>query len=278
MAGRSPIVALVLAISIAPAAIGQGTPSSFAPPIPSGPPLVVPAVEPSGQTWIENGSPVVPAGARISGLHGQVTEDAVWPGPSGPFGSACHFDTDDGSNGIFPDPTSYQILVGSYFSTRRLGPPIPAFNYVPVSFRHVWDLGQPWGGQSPVPGHWEFLADVTGAAITSSYGNWFAGGSFLFRYNWADRGALLVPYTQGGVGGVFNDAYKDPFQRAIGQSFEFRLHAEVGLKCFVAPNLSLDVEGGLQHISNANFANRNLGVNALGGSVGLTYYFGGAGN
>ena len=69
------------------------------------------------------------------------------------------------------------------------------------------------------------------------------------------------------------DAYHDPNQRAIGQAVEFYLHAEVGLKCMIAPNLSLDIEGGLQHISNAGLASRNYGVNALGGSIGLTYYF-----
>jgi len=51
------------------------------------------------------------------------------------------------------------------------------------------------------------------------------------------------------------------------------VHYEIGLKCFVAPNLSLDVEGGFQHISNAGLARRNHGVNALGAQVGLTYYF-----
>jgi hypothetical protein len=37
---------------------------------------------------------------------------------------------------------------------------------------------------------------------------------------------------------------------------------------------SLDIEGGIQHISNADMATRNAGVNCLGGSVGLTFSFG----
>jgi hypothetical protein len=273
MTYRSRFGALVSAVLAAPAVFGQGPAGGIAAPIPSGPPLVLPAADVPGTTWVENGSAVIPAGGGFAGP----AADAAWPGPLGRTGSACNFDIDDGSNGIFPNPTSYQVLMGSYFSS-HLGPPIPKFNYLPVSFRHGWDLGRPWGGDSSVPGHWEFLADVTGAAITSSYGQWFAGSSLFLRYNWADPGSFLVPYTQGGVGGIFTDAYKDPCQRAIGQAFEFYLHAELGLKCFVAPNLSLDVEGGLQHISNANLATRNFGVNALGGSVGLTYYFGGGGN
>jgi hypothetical protein len=41
----------------------------------------------------------------------------------------------------------------------------------------------------------------------------------------------------------------------------------------VAPNLSLDVEGGIQHLSNGGLARRNYGINAVGAAVGLTYYF-----
>ena len=84
-----------------------------------------------------------------------------------------------------------------------------------------------------------------------------------------------MPYTQGGVGAILTDAYKEPWQRAVGQEFEFYLHAEVGVKCFITPNLSLDIEGGLQHISNGGLAKRNYGVNAFGGTVGFTYHFGG---
>jgi hypothetical protein len=269
---RTRLFTLILTVSLAPVVLGQEPGGGFAPPVPTGPPLVVPAGGPHGTTWVENAA-VSPVGG---GLSGPMAIDAPWPGPPAHVGSACNFDIDQ-SNAIFPDPTSYQMLTGAYFST-KLGPPIPTFNYVPVSFRIGWDLGPPWGGDSPFPGHWEFLADVTGAAITSSYGTWFAGSSFFLRYNWTDPGSLLIPYAQGGVGGIVNDAYKDRCQRAVGQAFEFYLHAELGLKCMIAPNLSLDFEGGLQHISNAGLADRNYGVNALGGSVGLTYYFGGAAN
>ena len=95
------------------------------------------------------------------------------------------------------------------------------------------------------------------------------------RYNWTESGSFLMPYSQVGAGGVYNDAYRDQTQRAIGEAFEFILHAEVGLKCFIVPNLSLDIEGGFQHLSNGGLASRNAGVNALGGQVGFTYYFGG---
>jgi lipid A 3-O-deacylase len=169
-----------------------------------------------------------------------------------------------------PGTVTTQVLGGAYFNV-NLGPSIPTFNYVPVVLREGWMLTCPtdhlWGY-----GNYECLFDITGAAITSNYGHWFAGPSFYLRFNWLPPGSCIVPYAQVGTGAVFNDAYKDQSQRAIGQSLEFYQHVELGLKYFVAPNMSLDVEGGLQHLSNGGLARRNLGVNAVGAMVGLTYY------
>ena len=72
---------------------------------------------------------------------------------------------------------------------------------------------------------------------------------------------------------MLTDANKDQGQHAIGQSIEFYQHVEVGVKCFLTPSLSLDLEGGIQHLSNGGLANRNYGMNAVGGGIGLTYYF-----
>ena len=69
-------------------------------------------------------------------------------------------------------------------------------------------------------------------------------------------------------------AYRDETQRALGQAGEFYLQATAGLHFLVAPHWSLDAEGGYVHISNAGTNERNGGINALGGSIGLTYFFG----
>ena len=42
----------------------------------------------------------------------------------------------------------------------------------------------------------------------------------------------------------------------------------------ITDNLSLDVEGGFQHISNAGLSTHNGGINCLGAAIGLTYFFG----
>jgi hypothetical protein len=272
MTRRRRFLALAAALIALPGATFAQSRSDGAPPIPTGPPLEPPPAETRRPTWLEDGPTVIPA-SGTSGPRVIAGEDTAWPVTHA--GSACNFDAPDPHVGwLFSEPTSVQVLFGTYYSS-KLGPGISTFNYLPLTIRHGWDLGNPAGPTSPVPGNWEALLDFTGAAITSSYGNWFAGTSLLFRYNWTDPGSTLIPYCQGGPGIILNDAYRDrdPRQRAIGQMLEFYLHAEVGLRWLVAPNLSVDIEGGLQHISNACLAPRNAGVNAVGGSVGFTYYF-----
>jgi len=269
-----PFVAWIAILLLAPAACwGQAYPPAVIPPppIPTGPPLVVvPATTSPRPAWLEDGTDVRTAGAVAP-------ESPNWPGaawppaplPGGWHESACTFGC--------PDPifhagaTATQVLVGAYFSG-GLGPSIPKFNYVPVTFRMGWILNGP--GEIPIGGgSWEALADVTAASITTRYGTYLAGSSVYLRYNFVDLNSAVVPYHQIGAGFLFNDAYHDLTQRAIGQDFEFHLHYEIGFRYFVTPNLSLDLEGGIQHISNANMADRNFGVNAFGAQVGFTYYF-----
>ena len=178
----------------------------------------------------------------------------------------------DGFAALFqPGATSTQLLAGSYHSV-ALGPRSRAFNYVPVSVRQGVMLTPPedhWWGH----GNYEGLFDLTFATITSKYGSWFAGPSFYMRANWLTPGSPVVPYIQFGTGAVLNDAHEDQSQRALGQILQFYQRLEVGAKWFVTPDLSLDVEGGMQHLSNGGMARRNYGVNTMGVTIGFTYYF-----
>jgi hypothetical protein len=244
---------------------GQNPYTPSTPPIPTGPPLDLPPSDVRKATWLEDAPPVRTPGGLAT------INDAGWPG--GQAASACNFDCPNGeSHWMTGQPSWCQVLAGAYYSS-GVGPTIPTFNYIPVSVRQGWYIGNPFGPNWLGTGYWEFVGDLTGAAITSDYGSWFAGMSIMWRYNCVDYGNPVVPYIQFGAGGILNDAYKDPTQNAIGEKFEFYLHVELGLKFFISPNLSLDIEGGFQHISNAGLASRNYGVNAFGGQVGFTYYF-----
>jgi len=266
---RRPWFAFLAFIAVSSAtSFGQDAPlpAIIVPPPPNGPP---PAANPSipRPTWLEEGTAARPAG-------GVMIDHPVWSngqgaGVSTSHESACTFDGPDSN--FFPCATSSQFLAGAYFNWRP-GPRIPKFDYVPVSFRQGWMLSDPAMGPFG-RGNFEGLIGIDAATIATSYGNWLAGPSLFLRYNFLEPGSAFVPYGQGGVGFVLTDAYHDQTQRAIGQAFEFHLHYEVGMKYFVTPNMSLDFEFGFQHISNANMADRNYGVNAWGAQIGFTYYF-----
>jgi len=69
----------------------------------------------------------------------------------------------------------------------------------------------------------------------------------------------LTPYIQVGAGIVYNDVYKDRTQNIIGQSIEFTLRGGLGFRFMITDFWSIDLEGALEHISNAGLSDRNAG-------------------
>jgi lipid A 3-O-deacylase len=175
-------------------------------------------------------------------------------------------------DGIYSsDHASLQVLFGGY-SSGRPGPRDFTFTYLPLTLRAGWTPG-PMEGRETWQGNFEYLAELMAAPIVSDFGSYFLSPACVVRYNFARADAGFVPYAQFGLGVVFNDAYKDKEQHAIGALTEFIAHAEIGARYFVSENWSLDIEGGMTHISNSSTAGRNYGINAYGGSIGFTYYF-----
>ena len=285
--------------------------SSIAPPIPTGPPLEVPASasleqnsasaptnlgtelqkrssEPTLKqasstnalpTWLEESEDFIPAGAMSAPnfSHWEIPPQPMrprhpTPPPATFAGSSCDFNPWCGDNIFSPDFHSYQVL-GGYYASSSLGPDIPAFNFMPLTVRKGWMLTAPGVNDHIFQGNWECLAGLSIAAITSSYGHIAASPTVHLRRNYLALGDSIVPYTQLGVGFFVSDAHKDKTQRAIGQACEFTLQAQWGVRFFVTSEMSVDVEMGYQHISNLNQSGRNYGVNAFGAQAGITYHF-----
>jgi hypothetical protein len=62
--------------------------------------------------------------------------------------------------------------------------------------------------------------------------------------------------------------------RNKGQSIESTPQGSVGFRCLLDKRWSPDFEGIYHHISNAGLDERNAGVNAVGGFIGVSYIFG----
>jgi len=125
-------------------------------------------------------------------------------------------------------------------------------------------------------GNLEGILQLAGMSVTEGFGDYMVEFAVLLRYNMVYPGWPIVPYFQFGAGIVYNDLYKDRTQDLVGQSIEFSPQASLGFRYLIGRRWSLDLEGMYHHVSNAGLDDRNVGVNAFGGSIAATYFFGSA--
>ncbi len=171
-------------------------------------------------------------------------------------------------NTLFPRGAyTFQVLAGYYRNATT-----PAYNYIPISLRLGKLCDCTFFDNTILRGVVEPIVEVNGAP-TMGIGSAFVGSALLMRYNFVQPECRLVPYVQVGVGLQYNNAYRDDTQAALGQGMELTTAGQLGLRWFWKPNVSFDVEGGYTVFNNFSQTTRNDGIHALGGSVGMTYYF-----
>jgi hypothetical protein len=187
----------------------------------------------------------------------------------------CPKATADAAAGPFAQgKISFQLVSGALVSLTGLPEDSPVFNYAQTNLRLVWMLYTPRPQGGLLRGNWEALTEISNSIIFKGFGNYIGGVTGLLRYNFVQPDWKVIPYIQGGVGIVYNDAYKDETQQAIGQAIEFTPQFSLGFHYLITGKWALDVEGMFHHISNANMSKRNRSINALGGFLGVTYFFG----
>ena len=115
--------------------------------------------------------------------------------------------------------------------------------------------------------------EVLGEPVVASFHEPFSatllGFSIIGRYNFLGFGRWM-PYWDFGAG----ISWTDLAPRISEQStpFEFLLETGPGLEYFVTQEFAVTGALKLHHISNANIGNRNTGINAALGLIGVTYY------
>ncbi len=125
-------------------------------------------------------------------------------------------------------------------------------------------------GHSWWRGNFELAGEGFGSAVFEGPGGYIAGGALWLRYNFVPRESPgLVPFAQGGAGFVSTDIDRG----LVGQPFNFNLGLGVGMRWFFSRNWALDLECRYQHISNGNLGTRNVGINACGPLLGVSYFF-----
>jgi hypothetical protein len=144
----------------------------------------------------------------------------------------------------------------------------PTINYTITSLRFGTMLSD-LKGSGWLRGNFELAGEGFGSAIFQGPGQYIAGVTFWGRYNFVQPDWRLVPFLQAGAGLTATDISRG----IVGQTFQFNLNIGVGARYFLAERWSLNLECRYQHISNANTAKYNLGINALGPILGVSYFF-----
>jgi len=118
-------------------------------------------------------------------------------------------------------------------------------------------------------GNFEAIGQGFASAIFEGPGGYIAGMTLWIRYNFVQPESRLVPYLQFGAGMLSTDIDHE----IVGQPFNFNLDVGAGTRFFVASKWAVNLEYRYQHISNANSGRKNIGVNAQGPMLGVSYFF-----
>ena len=165
-----------------------------------------------------------------------------------------------------------QLAEGFEFSLQHTHARVPNFDYELTVIRAGYMLDTPHGSNF-LRGNDEFLLEVEGGPVLCSYGSALGGLSIMYRRNFLSPGAKVVPYLNLGAGGIYSDAYHQKVQQSLGGKFEFDLQVSAGAHFRLSKRWSLDAEFAYRHFSDAFITERNLGVNAVGGVLGVSRAF-----
>ena len=144
----------------------------------------------------------------------------------------------------------------------------PTVNYTLSGAQFGWMITDV-NSSSWLPGNVELLGETVGGTPFNGTGIYLVGGTAWIRYNFVEPNCRMIPYVQGGAGAELTDFD----QRLIGEHFNFNLNLGAGMHCFVQRNLSIDIGCRFQHLSNARLSHTDIGVNAFGPELGVSYFF-----
>jgi hypothetical protein len=167
-----------------------------------------------------------------------------------------------------------QVVGGAFKGPIFVKTQRPSFHFYQANFRVGFILTNPVDSRFFFKGNFELLPEFSYSDMSGKIDGYFAGGGLLLRYNILSiQSKRLVPYMHAGAGIVRNNIYKDMTQRMIGNPTEFTLRGGVGIRFLIKDRWSLDLEGAIEHISNAGLAERNRGLNGGGFLMGITHFF-----
>ena len=177
-----------------------------------------------------------------------------------------------------PDPAfakgalEFQDVSGAYLFFERADTNRPSVDYALNSLRLGVMLYDP-NGPGILTGNVEILGELFGGGIFEGPGDVLAGATLIFRYNFVQPQARIIPYLQVGGGGVYTNIGEEESRGLISLPVEFNLQANAGVRYMLNDRWSLVVEAAYRHVSNAEIKKPNFGLDNIGGNVGFGFSF-----
>ncbi|MEO5718608.1 MAG: acyloxyacyl hydrolase [Chthoniobacterales bacterium] len=166
----------------------------------------------------------------------------------------------------------FQNVTGAYFYFTTTQNQRPSVDFALNSTRLGIMLNDPWQ-MGPLSGNFEVMGEVFGGGIFEGPGDVLAGATLIFRYNFVQPRARIVPYLQIGAGGVYTNIGEQESRGLISLPVEFNLQGIGGTRLMLNDRWSLVIEGAYRHISNAEIKKPNYGIDSIGGNVGFGFFF-----
>jgi lipid A 3-O-deacylase len=179
---------------------------------------------------------------------------------------------DQQANPFAKGSKEFQDLTGGFRSFKTKDSDRPSIDYVINSVRLGIMLNDPYDA-GLFSGNFELLGELFGGGIVQGPGDVLTGATLVFRYNFVQPNARIIPYFQLGGGGVYTDVGEKESRGIISLPVEFNLQGTAGLRYMLNDRWSLVFEGGYRHISNAGIRLPNIGLDSVGGNVGFGFSF-----
>jgi hypothetical protein len=135
-----------------------------------------------------------------------------------------------------------------------------------ISYGHM--LGPVRGEDHWYRGNWELRGELFGGLQYSPNANYVMGLTPHLRYDFA-TGTRWVPFVDVGAGASATGIGAPD----LSGTFEFNLQGTIGAHWFIRNNLALTAEARYLHLSCAGMNSPNLGLNAVAGMIGLSWFF-----
>jgi hypothetical protein len=166
----------------------------------------------------------------------------------------------------------FQNVTGAFFFFDTTQNERPAVDFAIDSVRLGIMLNDPQG-PGFLTGNFELLGEAFAGGIFDGPGNVMAGSNLIFRYNFIQPRARIIPYLQIGAGIVYTDISESESRGLVSLPVEFDLQGITGLRFMLNQRWSVLVEGGYRHISNATIKLPNYGIDSVGGNLGFGFSF-----